>query len=72
MDFGTFQPLLDWVAGHPVLAQAVVFAIAAGESVALVGVLIPGVALMLAIGALVGLGSMDLWPALAWAAAGAP
>ena len=71
MDFGTFQPLLDWVAGHPVLAQAVVFAIAAGESLALVGVLIPGVALMLAIGALVGLGSMDLWPTLAWAAAGA-
>ena len=66
-----FQPLLDWVGQNPHLSGAVVFAIAAAESLVVVGILVPGVAMMLGIGTLVGLDALPLWPTLFWAAAGA-
>ena len=65
-----FQPLLDWVGQNPHLSGAVVFAIAAAESLVVVGILVPGVAMMLGIGTLVGLDALPLWPTLFWAAAG--
>ena len=65
-----FQPLLDWVGHNPHLSGAVVFAIAAAESLVVVGILVPGVAIMLGIGTLVGLDVLPLWPTLFWAAAG--
>jgi membrane protein DedA with SNARE-associated domain len=71
MDLSTIQPVLDWIARHPELAGLVVFLVAAGESLALVGIVVPGVVFMLGIGALVGLNAIDLWQALLWAAAGA-
>ena len=71
MDSSTFQPLLDWLVQHPGLSGAVVFAIAALESLVVVGVLVPGVAFMLGIGTLVGMGLLPLWSTLFWAAAGA-
>ncbi len=64
-------PLLDWIAAHPAWAGAVVFAVAFAESLALVGLFMPGALLMFAIGALVGTGTLALWPTLAFAAAGA-
>ena len=71
MDLSTIQPVLDWIARHPELAGLFVFLVAAGESLALVGIVVPGVVFMLGIGALVGLNAIDLWQALFWAAAGA-
>ena len=71
MDLSTIQPILDWIARHPELAGLFVFLVAAGESLALVGIVVPGVVFMLGIGALVGLNAIDLWQALFWAAAGA-
>ena len=71
MDLSTIQPVLDWMARNPELAGVIVFLVAAGESLALVGIVVPGVVFMLGIGALVGLDAINLWQALFWAAAGA-
>jgi membrane protein DedA with SNARE-associated domain len=62
-----FQQALDWVVAHPTWANLVLFLAALVESLAIVGVLLPGVLIMLVAGALIGAGAMDLW--LAWAAA---
>ncbi|WP_455202018.1 DedA family protein [Kaarinaea lacus] len=71
MDLSTIQPVLDWMARNSELAGLIVFLVAAGESLALVGILVPGVVFMLGIGALVGLDAIDLWQALFWATMGA-
>lgn len=71
MDLSTIQPVLDWMARNPELAGLIVFLVAAGESLALVGIVVPGVVFMLGIGALVGLDAINLWQALFWAATGA-
>ncbi|WP_455203155.1 VTT domain-containing protein [Kaarinaea lacus] len=71
MDLASIQPILDWIKEHPGLAGLVVFSIATAESLAVVGILVPGIVFMLGIGALVGLGVLDLWSTLLWAAFGA-
>jgi len=71
MDMSTIQPLMDWLTANPTLSSLVIVVIAATESLALIGILVPGVALMLGIGALVGLGVLSLWPTLFWACLGA-
>ncbi|AOU97212.1 hypothetical protein BI364_03625 [Acidihalobacter yilgarnensis] len=65
------QFVVSWVAAHPGLSGVVVFLIALGESLAVVGLLIPGTAVMFAIGALVAAGALNLWTTLAAAVAGA-
>ncbi len=64
-------PLLHWLNTHPHWGGALVFVIAMFESLALVGLFLPGAALMFGVGALVGSGALELWPTLGWAAAGA-
>ncbi|MBI5039774.1 MAG: VTT domain-containing protein, partial [Gammaproteobacteria bacterium] len=66
-----FQTLLNWIQQHPHWSYLGVFLISAGESLALVGLVIPGVAIMFGIGALVAAGALELGPTLLWAAAGA-
>ena len=66
-----FTELLDWVRAHPFWAGIVLFAISLAESLAVVGVLVPGVAIMFGIGALIGAGAADFWTMCAWAIAGA-
>lgn len=63
--------LLHWVAAHPHWMGLVIFLTALGESLALVGMLVPGAVLMFGFGALVALGHLEFWPACAWAVAGA-
>lgn len=65
------QAVLDWVVLHPTWAGVVVFAVAMAESLVLVGVFIPGAALLLGMGALIALGGLELLPILVWAIAGA-
>lgn len=65
------QPLIDWVTRNPELSGLFIFLIAFGESLALVGIVVPGVVFMLSIGTLVGLGAINIWSALIWAALGA-
>lgn len=66
-----FNALLEWIQQNPHWAYFGVFLIAAGESLAIVGLFLPGVAIMFGIGALVATGALELWPTLFWAAAGA-
>ena len=63
--------MLDWIVQHPHLAGSVIFLISAAESLAVIGLFIPGTVVMFGVGALVGKGMLDLWPTLAWATAGA-
>lgn len=71
MDLSNVQPLLDWIAANPALAGIVICFVAAFESLALVGILVPGIAFMLGIGTLVGLDALPLETTLMWAALGA-
>ncbi len=71
MDFGLINPVLDWISANPWWAGGAVMVIAFLESLALVGLFLPGAVLMFGVGALVGTGTLPLWPTLAWAAVGA-
>lgn len=63
--------VLDWVAAHPHWTLLVVLLCCLGESIIVLGVLIPTTLVLLATGALVGLGSLGFWFAVAAAVAGA-
>ncbi len=66
-----FHQLLDWVALHPYWAGIIIFLVAMGESLAIVGLIVPGVVIMFGIGALVATGAINFWTAFIWAVAGA-
>lgn len=69
MDF--VNPLLQWLNANPQWAGFVTFLISAGESVAIVGTIVPGSITMTAIGTLAGAGIIPLWATLFWATLGA-
>jgi len=64
-------PLLEWIGQHPHWAGAVLALVAFAESLALVGLFVPGALLMFAAGAVIGSGQLQLGPMILWAAAGA-
>ena len=66
-----FDQLLAWIGAHPQHAGWVIFLVALAESLAIVGVLVPGVVILLGAGALIGSGVLDFWSMCAWATAGA-
>jgi len=66
-----FHTLLDWVALHPYWSWALIFLVSLSESLAIVGLIVPGVVIMFGIGALIAAGSIAFWPAMGWAVAGA-
>jgi len=51
-----FQQLLEWVALHPYWSGAIIFLVAMAESLAIVGLIVPGVVIMFGIGALIAAG----------------
>lgn len=65
------QALIDLVARHPHWAGLLVFVTAMAESVAVVGMFVPGTAILIGIGAVAGLSELPLWPILVWATLGA-
>jgi undecaprenyl-diphosphatase len=71
MDIANFNALIAWIARHPEWAYATVFLAAFSESLAVVGLFIPGALVMFGAGAVVAVGSLELWATLGWAAAGA-
>lgn len=71
MSASTVDALLAWIAQNPLLAGLVIFAVAFGDALAVVGVAIPSLPLLFGVGTLVGLGLMDPWYAVACAALGA-
>ena len=65
------QSILDWIALHPHAFNAVVFTVALMESLVVLGLLIPGAALLFGAGALVATGALPLYPILLWTTLGA-
>lgn len=66
-----FNQLLAWVSANPIWAWGMVFVVAFSESVAILGLLVPGVVLMFGFGALIATGALEFWPVFWWAVAGA-
>lgn len=71
MDAAWIQEFLQWVTDHPTLSFAVVFLTGLLEALFLIGLLVPGAALLFAFGTLVAAGAMPLWPTIFYAVAGA-
>jgi membrane protein DedA with SNARE-associated domain len=65
------QGLLAWISAHPLWAHVAVFLIALTESLAVVGLVVPGVIMMLGAGALIATGALEFLPVCLWAVAGA-
>jgi len=63
--------LLALITHHPGLAYSAIFLVSLSESLALVGLLVPGTVIMFGVGAVVATGSLELAPVLLLAAAGA-
>lgn len=64
-------PVLAWIEDHASWAPFAVFGIALVESLPVIGLFLPGSALLLGLGALVGVGALPLWPVMAACVAGA-
>lgn len=65
------EALSAFIGAHPHWAGLLVFAVAASEAVLVAGMIIPGTAILLAVGGIIGLGHLPLVPILVWAALGA-
>lgn len=63
--------MIDWIVLHPHWAVLAVFLAALAESLAVVGLIVPGALIMFGVGALIALGALELWTTMAWAVAGA-
>ncbi|PVY78855.1 undecaprenyl-diphosphatase [Tamilnaduibacter salinus] len=65
------EPLLEWLSAHPGWLGTAIFTIALIESLAIAGVVVPGVALLFAVAVLAGETGLGLLPTLAFAWSGA-
>lgn len=63
--------IIQWVTDYPLWSGAIIFLVAMLESLAIIGVVVPGVAIMFAIGTLISNGTLDMFTTTLWAAAGA-
>lgn len=54
--------LIEWVGQNPHWTGLFVFLLAFAESMAFVGVVVPGVVMMFAVGAMIGAGAVGFWP----------
>ena len=71
MDAFDFQPLITWLENRPNWIYGAIFVVACAESLAFVGLLVPGVVFLFMLGALIGAGFASLDIALLCAAVGA-
>lgn len=71
MDTAWTQELLAWVAENPGWTAVLVFAVACVESLVLIGILIPGIVLLFGVGAMIGMGAVEMWPIWFWGSLGA-
>lgn len=65
------QTLLAWIGAHPRESLLLLFLVAAVDALFLIGAFIPAAVVLFGMGALVALGSLELWPTALIAAAGA-
>lgn len=72
MDFHAHtQQVVDFVRTHEIWAMPIVFALAFGESLAFISLLIPAWGALVALGALIGTSGISFWPVWIAAALGA-
>lgn len=71
MEQGWVKDVFDWVQANPNWTGIIIFLFAFGESLLLVGIILPGAAFLLALGTMVGLGILDLTSTWIWASIGA-
>ena len=71
METGWTQELLNWLNAHPGWGVTLVFLVSFFESLALIGILLPGIVILFGVGALIGLGVLELLPVWIGASLGA-
>ena len=71
MENGWTQDLLNWLTANPGWAGFWVFVMSFVESLAFVGILVPGIIILFGLGALISLGAMDVLPIWLWGSVGA-
>ncbi len=71
MDSGWTQDLLNWLSANPGWAGFWIFVMSFVESLAFIGILVPGIIILFGIGALIALGAIDFFPAWLWGSVGA-
>lgn len=71
MESGQLDALIAWFAAHPLAAGAVIFGVAFVDGLLAIGLLMPSGPILFAVGAIVGLGSVDAGYVIACAALGA-
>jgi membrane protein DedA with SNARE-associated domain len=71
MEGDWIQSLLDWLNANPGWAGFWVFVMSFIESLAFVGILVPGIIILFGIGALISIGGMDMLPIWFWGSVGA-
>lgn len=69
MDY--IQPYLDYFSQHPDWAIAIIFLIAFGEALLIIGLFVPSTAVLVGAGILVGTGHLAFWPVFGATAIGA-
>lgn len=71
MEAGWIQDLLNWLGSNPGWGWTIVFLVALVESLALIGLLLPGLMILFGVGSLIGLGVMEMLPIWLAASSGA-
>lgn len=71
MSMASFVQLFEWLSEHPVIAALLVFVIALSESLAIVGLIVPGIFFMVVFGALITTGYLDFFSTVIAAVLGA-
>ncbi len=70
METGWIQSLNLWIQAHPNWVGVIIYLVAFAESLLLVGIIFPGAAFLVSLGALIGLGVIDLGSAWFWSSLG--
>ena len=71
MDLSFFDAVMAWLEHHQLWLGPVIAIVSCVESLVAVGIVVPGVAMLFALGAIAGTGIMSVWTVLAWAFVGA-
>jgi len=67
---GWVKDVYDWIQANPNWTGILIFLFAFTESILLVGIIFPGAAFLVSLGALIGLGVLDFYTAWIWASLG--
>lgn len=67
---GWIKDVYDWIQANPNWTGILIFLFAFTESILLVGIIFPGAAFLVSLGALIGLGVLDFYTAWFWASLG--